>query len=77
MSIIRKPAQEVTEAHMIVQEPQLDKTTAKLKEQLRDAQTARKDAERQVDELRSQLQTATLEIMRLKVEVYDLTHGIA
>lgn len=76
MSIIRKPVQEAAEAPVIVQEPTPDKATAKLKEQLRDAHTARRDAERRADELQAQIQTATLEIMRLKCEVYDLTHGL-
>lgn len=54
-------------------EPQPDKSAAKLKE----AQAARREAERRAEELQAQLQTATLEITRLKVEVYDLTHGLA
>lgn len=51
----------------------VDKSAAKLRE----AQAARRDAERRAEELQAQLQTATMEIMRLKVEVYDLTHGLA
>ena len=49
------------------------KTAAKL----RDAQAARKAAEQRADELAKQLATATMEIMRLKAEIYDLTHGLA
>lgn len=53
--------------------PQRDETAAKLKE----AQTARRAAEQRADEIAKQLSAATLEIMRLKAEVYDLQHGLA
>ena len=44
---------------------------------MKEAQAARRAAEQRADELSKQLSTATLEIMRLKAEIYDLQHGLA
>lgn len=49
----------------------------KLEKRLREEQAQRKAAEQRADELAKQLTTATMEIMRLKAEVYDLQHGLA
>jgi chromosome segregation ATPase len=46
------------------------------REKLKAAQEAKRAAETRAEELSKQLATATLEIMRLKAEVYDLTHGL-
>ncbi len=54
-------------------ETQQDKAAKKLREE----QTQRRAAEQRADELTKQLSTATMEIMRLKAEIYDLTHGLA
>ena len=67
------PALEAPQVITPAPEPQTDKTATKLRE----AQAARKAAEQRADELAKQLTTATMEIMRLKAEIYDLSHGLA
>ena len=54
-------------------DPAADKSAARIRE----AQAARRAAEQRAEELTKQLAAATLEVMRLKAEIYDLQHGLA
>lgn len=74
----KRPTEISAPAPMIAPEPmspapQREESTAKLKE----AHAARKAAEQRAEEIAKQLSAATLEIMRLKAEIYDLQHGLA
>jgi transposase len=61
------------QAAAIIQAPPIKDDS---REKLKAAQEAKRAAEARAEELSKQLATATLEIMRLKAEVYDLTHGL-
>jgi hypothetical protein len=57
----------------VSEESQQDNMSKKLKEAI----AQRRSAEQRAEELTNQLATSAMEIMRLKAEIYDLTHGLA